>query len=106
MKMLSYTRTFLLEGGTRDELDEQTDLLMDVLSEMEDDCLLDSSVSVDLKERIVEISVTVQCEDDYDKTLEIANARILDAIHAAGAHPQTLGTVSVALTDRDVPMLA
>lgn len=84
MKLTSYTRAFLVHGGSREEIDEQTDQIMDELVELEDDYLLDSSVAVDLDERLVEITVTVGGVEDYDEAVALADTKIRTALHASG----------------------
>lgn len=85
MTMISHTMIFEVEGNS--DFDAHTDLVADHLIDLEEShpCLLDSTVTTDLKAFTVEITVTVEAEE-YAKAIELAESCIRAAIHGAGGN--------------------
>lgn len=65
------------------ELVDATEAVMDELLKLEDECLMDSSVSLDLHSRTVEIEIVATGEDYVDAS-ERALSCVRTAIHASG----------------------
>lgn len=88
MTMISHTMIFKVKN--HDDLDAHTDLVADNLIDLEGSLpqLLDSTVTTDFKESIVEITVTVEGED-YSKAIAIAESSIRSAIHGAGGNTRS-----------------
>lgn len=85
MTMISHTMLFEVEGNS--DLDAHTDLVADNLIDLEEShpSLLDSTVTTNLTELTVEITVTVEA-DDYTQAIDTAESCIRAAIHSAGGN--------------------
>jgi len=93
VKAVRLTRRFHVLGG--EDLDGHTDQVMDELLALESDVISDADVSVALTDGIVEISIVASGED-FDAALDLADATIRTAIHAADGHTPQWTAVAVA----------
>lgn len=84
MFFVKLTKTFKVSGSSsQEQFDHHTDHVMDELVALENDHISDADVSVNLRDRIVEISLVAGAED-FDAAAQLADSCIRSAIHAAG----------------------
>ncbi len=83
MKYVKLTMTFTVSGAT--DLDAQTDLVMDELTNLEagNEALRDSDLSASLRDGQVVIAI-VGLGRTFDEAQDVASSAIRAAIHAAG----------------------
>ncbi|MCW2495707.1 hypothetical protein [Jatrophihabitans sp.] len=72
-------------GGPAVNLDAETDALMEALLALEDDCIFDAGVGVELSTGTVEIEIAAKAKS-WKAAVEKADSAIRTAIHAVGGN--------------------
>lgn len=81
--MIEVSLSMTFRVSNVDDLDAQTDAVMDYLVDLEDSTLSDSSMDVTFSQRLVTISVLAR-KETLEDALEHGSSAIRTAIHAAG----------------------